>query len=74
MVTIVSRGDAQVLLTNLHGPHDSLSFQKYCWDSEIFSSSFPSLFLTFHRPINLLSYHFHTYIWVSPYYFPLYSF
>ena len=47
-----------------------------CWASEMsyFYLPFPSLFLTFHRPINLPSYHFHKYTWVSPYYFPLYSF
>ena len=38
-----------------------------CWDLEM--SLFHPLFLTSHHPINLLSYHFHTYMWVSPYYF-----
>jgi hypothetical protein len=56
-----------------------LSQGKYvvdCWASKMsyFHPPFPSLFLTFHRPINLPSYHFHKYMWVSPYYFPLYSF
>ena len=47
-----------------------------CWASEVsyFHPPFPSLFLTFQRPINLPSYHFHKYMWVSPYYFPMYSF
>jgi hypothetical protein len=47
-----------------------------CWDSEMsyFHPPFPSLFLTFHRPIKPLSYPFHKYIWVSHHYFPLYSF
>jgi hypothetical protein len=47
-----------------------------CWGSEMsyFHPPFPSLFLTFHRPIKPSSYPFHKYIWVSHYYFPLYSF
>ena len=42
-----------------------------CWDSEMshFSPLYVLLFLTFHHPINISSYHFHTYMWVSPYYF-----
>ena len=42
-----------------------------CWDLEMsyFHPLYLPLFLTFHCPINLLSYHFHTYMWVSPYYF-----
>jgi hypothetical protein len=49
---------------------------KKCWASEMshLYPLFPSLFLTFHCPINLPSYHFHNDTWVSPYYFPLYSF
>ena len=42
-----------------------------CSDSEmsLFHPLYLPLFLTFHRLINLLSYHFHTCMWVSPYYF-----
>ena len=47
-----------------------------CWDSKMsyFHPLYLSPFLTFHHPINLSLYHFLIYIWVSPYYFPLYSF
>ena len=47
-----------------------------CWASEMshLYPLFPSLFLTFHNPFNLPSYHFHNDTWVSPNYFPLYSF
>ena len=47
-----------------------------CWDLEMsyFHPLYLPLFLTFHRPINLSLYHFLIYIWVSLYYFPLYSF
>jgi hypothetical protein len=50
--------------------------QAPCWGSEMsyFHPPFPSLFFTFHRPINLSRYHFHKYTWVSPYCSPLYSF
>ena len=38
------------------------------WDSKMsyFHPLYLLLFLTFHRPINLISYHFHTYMWISP--------
>jgi hypothetical protein len=66
-----SEEDSIFISLMLHGGNGACD-----WASEMshLYPLFPSLFLTFHRPINLPSYHFHNDTWVSPYYFPLYSF